>query len=372
MAEQKTTAVQQARAKAQAGERLTKEDALSLYEDNDLLFLAKCARATQERASGRNVYYTVNRHINLTNICSSNCPLCAFQVEQGDKRGYVMEHDDIAKVLEQAKHTRHLSEIHIVSALHPDKPFNYYVDVVKQVREALPKADVKAFTPVEVVNFSKTTGKPIREVLEILQKAGLDSLPGGGAEILSDRVRQIICPKKATTAEWLETMRTAHELGIRTNCSMMYGHIETIEERVDHLLLLRELQDETHGFQAFMLFPFHPAHTKLGDEYHLQRVGSWEDMKMLALSRLVLDNVAHFKAFWVMLTLPIAQLALGFGADDLDGTIGEEKIIHAAGARTNTGITRTTLKKIIRETGYTPVERDTFYQAIVDDEEVQA
>ena len=365
----RSAAVLEARRKAESGDRLTKEDALALYEDNDLLFLAKCARAAKERKSGKNVYYTVNRHINLTNICSSNCPLCAFQVEQGDKRGYVMEHDDIARVLEQAKATRNLTEIHIVSALHPDKPLDYYVDVVKQVRKALPKADVKAFTPVEIVNFAKTSGMTIREVLQVLQEAGLDSLPGGGAEILSDRVRQIICPKKATTAEWLETMRTAHELGIRTNCSMMYGHIETIEERIDHLLLLRGLQDETGGFQAFMLFPFHPAHTKLGEEHHLQRVGSWEDMKMLALSRLVLDNVDHFKACWIMLTMPIAQLALGFGADDLDGTIGEEKIIHAAGAKTNTGITRSTLKKIIRETGYVPVERDTFYRAIPDQDD---
>lgn len=365
-------AVEAARHKAEMGQRLTKEDALALYADNDLLFLARCARAAKERQSGRSVYYTVNRHINLTNICRANCPLCAFQVEQGNARGYVMEHDDIARVLAQAKATPHLTEIHIVSALHPDKPFQYYVDVVKQVRAALPGVDVKAFTPVEIVNFAHETGQSIREVLEILQQAGLDSLPGGGAEILSDRVREIICPKKATTAEWLATMRTAHELGIRTNCSMMYGHIETIEERIDHLLALRALQDETHGFQAFMLFPFHPAHTQLGEEQHLQRVGSWEDMKMLALSRLVLDNVAHFKAFWIMLTLPIAQLALGFGADDLDGTIGEEKIIHAAGARTQTGITRTQLQAIIRETGYEPVERDTFYQPVHFDEETQA
>ena len=208
------------------------------------------------------------------------------------------------------------------------------------------------------------TGKSIREILTLLKEDGLDSLPGGGAEILSDRVRQIICPKKATTAEWIETMKTAHSLGIRTNASIMYGHVETIEERLQHLITIREIQDETGGFQAFMLFPFHPAHTKLGAEYHLQRVGAWEDMKMMALSRLILDNIDHVKAFWIMLTMPVAQLALGFGADDLDGTIGEEKIIHAAGARTKTGITRTQLEKIIREAGYEPVERDTFYRPI--------
>ena len=358
------TSINEARARAEAGERLSLADALALYEDNDLLFLAKCARAAKERKSGRKVFYTVNRHINLTNVCSSNCPLCAFQVEAGDKRGFVLETADIDRMLAEAKQVKNLSEVHIVSALHPDRPFDYYVQVIRQVKTALPQVDVKAFTPVEIVNFAKMTGKSIREILLILQAAGLDSLPGGGAEILSDRVRQIICPKKATTAEWIETMKTAHALGIRTNASIMYGHVETIEERLQHLFTLRDIQDETQGFQAFMLFPFHPANTKLGSEYQLKRTGSWEDMKMMALSRLILDNIDHVKAFWIMLTMPIAQLALGFGADDLDGTIGEEKIIHAAGAQTNTGITRTTLEQMIRETGYEPVERDTFYQEV--------
>ena len=341
--------MQRARAKAEAGERLTLADALALYEDKDLLFMAKCARRMKEAKSGKKVFYTVNRHINLTNICSANCPLCAFQVKDGDKRGFVLETDDVERILDSAKELKNLSEIHIVSALHPDKDFDYYKNIVRQVRAALPEADVKAFTPVEIVNFAKISGKSILEVLTELKEAGLDSLPGGGAEILSDRVREIICPKKATTNEWLEVMRTAHKLGIRTNASIM---------------TLRDLQDETHGFQAFMLFPFHPEHTELGEERGLKRVGSWEDMKMLALSRLILDNFDHIKAFWIMLTMPIAQLALGFGADDLDGTIGEEKIIHAAGAKTNTGITRTDLEKFIRETGYEPVQRDTFYREV--------
>lgn len=359
-----TNEIKIARERAARGERLTLTDALALYEDNDLLFLAKCARAMKEKKSGKKVFYTVNRHINLTNICTSNCPLCAFQVEAGDKRGFTLEMADIDRILADAKNTRNLSEVHIVSALHPDKDFSYYVDVVRRVKQALPEVDVKAFTPVEVVNFAKISGKSIREVLEILQAAGLDSLPGGGAEILNDRVRAIICPKKATADEWEEVMRTAHSLGIRTNASMMFGHVETIEERLQHLFRLRAIQDDTAGFQAFMLFPFHPENTELGDTHAIKRVGSWEDLKMLALSRLILDNIDHFKAFWIMLTLPIAQLALGFGADDLDGTIGEEKIIHAAGAKTSTGITRTTLEKIIRETGYEPVERDTFYRAV--------
>ena len=236
--------------------------------------------------------------------------------------------------------------------------------MLRLIKEHFPTITIHSFTATEIQHFAREAGLSILETLKRLQAAGLDSLPGGGAEILSDRVRQIICPKKATTAEWIETMKTAHSLGIRTNASIMYGHVETIEERLQHLITIREIQDETGGFQAFMLFPFHPAHTKLGEEYHLQRVGAWEDMKMMALSRLILDNIDHVKAFWIMLTMPVAQLALGFGADDLDGTIGEEKIIHAAGARTKTGITRTQLEKIIREAGYEPVERDTFYQPI--------
>lgn len=356
------TTIARARARAEAGERLTLEDALALYEENDLLFLAACARAAKERASGRNVFYTVNRHINLTNICSSNCPLCAFQVEKGDARGYVLSLEDLDQRLAAAAKVPELSEIHIVSALHPEEPFSYYVDVVRAVRAALPGVEIQAFTPVEIVNFAKMTARPVKSILEELQAAGLDGLPGGGAEIFAERVRRIICPKKATAAEWLETMRAAQALGIRTNASMMYGHVETVRERIEHLLAIRDLQDETGGFQAFLLFPFHPAHTKLGEERQLTRVGAWEDLKMMALSRLVLDNVPHMKAFWVMLTLPIAQLALGFGADDLDGTIGEEKIIHAAGAQTGTGITKARLAAMIREAGYEPVERDAWYE----------
>lgn len=356
--------IQTAREKAMAGERLSLADAMALYEENDLLFLADAARRAKERKSGKKVFYTVNRHINLTNVCSSNCPLCAFQVEEGDARGFTLEKADVERILADAKQTKNLSEVHIVSALHPDKPFSYYRDIVQMVKAALPAVDVKAFTPVEIVNFAKLEHRSVEAILRELKEAGLVSLPGGGAEILSDRVREIICPKKATRAEWIETMKTAHKLGIRTNASMMYGHVETAEERIEHLLALRDIQDETGGFQAFMLFPFHPAHTKLAEEYEITRAGSWEDLKMLALSRLVLDNVDHFKAFWVMLTLPIAQLALGFGADDLDGTIGEEKIIHAAGAKTGTGITKAHLRILIKEAGYLPVERDTFYHEI--------
>ncbi len=353
-----------ARKKAASGERLTKEDALALYEDNDLLSLAHWARMVKKRKSGNKIFYIINRHINLTNICSSNCPLCAFQCKSDDNRGYTLEIEDIEKMIDEIKKDKTVSEIHIVSALHPTKPFEYYVEVIKVIKKALFDIEIRAFTPVEIVNFSKHSSKSISEILEILTKAGINSLLGGGAEIFSERVRKIICPNKATAEEWLYVMKTAHQLGLKSNASIMYGHIETIEERIEHLLKLRDLQDETGGFQAFLMFPFHPNNTELGKKYNLKRVGAWEDLKMIALSRLILDNFDHIKAFWVMLTLPIAQLAMAFGADDLDGTIGEEKIIHAAGSKEFSGITRNSLKKIIKETGYEPVECDSFYNQI--------
>lgn len=337
--------------------RLSKAEALELYNRNDLLTLARAARAVKERKSGNKIFYRINRHINLTNVCSSNCPLCAFQCRAGDQRGYVLERDDIEKILDDARSVDGLSEIHIVSALHPTKPFDYYVDVIRQVRRALPTVEIQAFTPVEIINFVRLTGSSIEQILLTLIDAGLDGLPGGGAEIFSSRVREIICPRKATADEWLDVMRTAHRLKLKTNASMMYGHVETIEERIDHLFRLRALQDETGGFQSFLMFPFHPANTELGKKFDLKPVGAWKNLKMLALARLVLDNFDHFKAFWIMLTLPIAQLALAFGADDLDGTIGEERIINAAGSTEGTSITRTKLERLIREAGYEPTLR---------------
>ena len=353
--------LERAKEKISSGERLNFEEILALYEDNDLLYLAESARRVKESKSGKKIFYTINRHINLTNVCKANCPLCAFQCRSGDNRAFTLELADVEKILRDSAQVK---EIHIVSSLHPDKNFDYYLDAVKLVKKILPHVGINAFTPVEIVNFSKISGKSFSEVLSELICAGVTSLAGGGAEILSERVREIICPKKCSADEWLEVMRTAHKLGLKTNASIMYGHIETIEERIEHLIKLRNLQDETGGFMAMMLFPFHPENTELGKQFNLRRVGSWEDLKMLALSRLVLDNFAHFKAFWIMLTLPIAQLALNFGADDLDGTIGEEKIIHAAGAKSSAGITRQRLEKIILECGYQPVERDSFYNEI--------
>jgi len=345
--------------KVRCGTRLNFAEALALYQSDDLLQLASLAKIVKERKSGNNVYYNVNRHINLTNICVSECPLCAFGCTAEHERAFVLELTDVTRILRQtALDTPDISEIHMVSALHPDKLFSYYEDIVRSVKEILPNVHLKAFTPVEIVHFAKISGLTIHTVLVRLQAAGLDSLPGGGAEILDDNVRKIICPNKATTAEWIEVITTAHRLGLPTNATMLYGHIETVEQRIRHLITLREIQDQTAGFQAFVAFPFHPANTGFTE---IKRATSWEDLKMIALARLVLDNFDHIKAFWMMLTLPIAQLALTFGADDLDGTVVEEKIIHAAGATTKTGITKSEIIDLVAETGYNAVERDTFY-----------
>lgn len=353
---------QTARDKAAAGERLNFAEAMELCNNADLLELATWARLAKERKSGQNVYYNVNRHINLTNICVSGCPLCAFACDEEDERGYIMTESAVVDLLKKTiERTPSLREVHMVSALHPSKNFDYYLNIVRAVKRTLPQVHLKAFTPVEIVHFAKISQKSVEEVLCELKAAGLDSLPGGGAEILDDTVRNKICPKKANTVEWIHTIRTAHKLGILTNATMLYGHIETEEQRLKHLFTLRDIQDETGGFQAFVSFPFHPANTQLKD---LKRVSAWEDLKWLAISRLVLDNVDHIKAFWMMLTMPIAQLALSFGADDLDGTVEEERIIHAAGAATKRGTTKETIRRLISETGYIPVERDTFYQPV--------
>ena len=346
-----------AREKISVGERLNFDEIIALYEENNLLYLAESARRVKERKSGNKIFYTINRHLNLTNICSANCPLCAFQCHSGDEKAFTLELDDVEKILRESQSVEGLNEIHIVSALHPHKTFDYYLDVVKLTKKILPNVRIAAFTPVEIANFADKSNKTYEEILMTLKNCGVTNLLGGGAEIFSPRVREIICPKKISAETWLEIMRTAHKLGLKSNASMLYGHIETIEERVEHLLKLRDLQDETGGFQSMLLFPFQPLNTELGKKFNLQRVGAWEDLKMTAITRLTLDNFDNLKSFWVMLTMPVAQLSLAFGADDLGGTIGEEKIIHAAGVSTRKNISVAELEKIIRETGCIPAQR---------------
>ena len=338
-------------------ERLNFDEILALYEENNLLYLAESARKFKEFKSGKKVFYTINRHINLTNICSSNCPLCAFQCRSGDEKSFTLELDEVEKILRESQKISDLNEIHIVSALHPNKNFDYYLEVVKLTKKILPKVRIAAFTPVEIANFAEKSNKSYEKILITLKKYGVTNILGGGAEIFSSRVREIICPKKISGEKWLEIMKIAHKIGLKSNASILYGHIETIEERIEHLIKIRELQDETGGFQTFLLFPFQPQNTELGKKFKLQRVGAYEDLKFLAITRLTLDNFENIKSFWVMMTMPIAQLSLAFGADDLGGTIGEEKIIHAAGVSTRKNISRSELEKIIFETGYKAVQR---------------
>jgi aminodeoxyfutalosine synthase len=347
-------------AKVENGIRLSRSEALTLMHSDDIIYLGQLASKVKERKTDNYAYFNVNRHINLTNICVSRCKFCAFSRDKTDHDAYTMT---IEEVLEAAQSERHLgiTELHIVSGLHPDLPFDYYLEIISCLKKAMPQIHIQAFTAVEINYFSKISNLPVREVLIRLKEAGLGSLPGGGAEILNSRIREAVCPKKASAKDWLGIMRTAHNLGIKSNATMLYGHIETLEERIDHLLALRSLQDETGGFQSFIPLPFHPRNTQLT---YIKKPTAFENLRMLAVSRLVLDNFPHIKAFWIMLGLKVAQLSLLFGVDDLDGTVVEEKITHAAGAETDQSISREELLDLISSTGKVPVERDTLYNVI--------
>ncbi len=341
--------------------RLDKKDALFLYESNDLLTLGELANYKKHQKSGKTVFFNVNRHINLTNICISRCKFCAFGVDEDGKGGpYIMSPDEALEFAGQAVPLG-ITEFHVVSAMHPKKDFAYYLEVIRKLHETYPDIHIQAFTAVEIFHFSKISNLSIKEVLLKLQKVGLGSIPGGGAEILNDDIRQELCPRKANSEEWLEVHRVAHNLGIKTNCTMLYGHIETIEDRVNHMISLRELQDEAPGFQSFIPLPFLPDNTRLE---HITRTSAIDDIKTIAISRLMLDNIDHIKAFWVMLGIPIAQVSLNFGADDIDGTIVEERIMHAAGASGGRGITKSDIIHLINDAGFIPTERDTLYNVI--------
>ncbi|MBE0446654.1 MAG: aminofutalosine synthase MqnE [Actinobacteria bacterium] len=343
-----------------SGERLSRDEGIALYGINDILFLGALARYVKEKKTGNYAYFNVNRHINLTNVCISRCKFCAFSADKDDLHAYTMT---LEEVLDRALEAPKLgaTELHIVSGLHSDLPFDYYLEVISECKKALPDIHIQAFTAVEIDYFAQIIGLSIREVLEKLKEAGLGSMPGGGAEIFSGRVRGLTCEKKASGERWLEVMRTAHELGLRSNATMLYGHVETIEERIDHLIKLRELQDETGGFQSFIPLPFHPDNTSLAD---IKRTTAFDDMKTFTISRLILDNFDHIKAFWIMVGLKLAQLSLDFGVDDLDGTVVEEKITHSAGAQTEESIEKEELVRLIKDAGRTPVERDTLYNVI--------
>jgi aminodeoxyfutalosine synthase len=343
-----------------AGERLSAEDGLALYESHDLLAIGWLANHIREQRHGNVCYFNINRHINPTNVCVAHCRLCAFGRSPDAPGAYTFALDEIwsraaGGVAEGA------TEFHIVGGLHPDLPFEYYLDLIRGLKQRFPQVHLKAFTMVEVGYYARISKLSIRDTLVKMKEAGVDSLPGGGAEIFHPRVRKIICDHKVSGQMWLQIARTAHEVGLRSNATMLYGHIENAEERVDHLLQLRELQDKTHGFVAFIPLAFHPANTALS---HLPNPTGFDDLKTIAISRLLLDNFEHIKAYWIMLTPRIAQVAVRFGANDLDGTVVEEKIYHDAGATTPEHLSRAELERLIRAAGRVPVERDTLYNRV--------
>lgn len=347
-------------AKVRAQERLDFADGVALYRSPDLLGVGYLANLVRERLHGNRAFYIVNQHINYSNICINGCKFCAFGKEKGDPLAYEMTLEDIlAKVEERLSEP--ITEIHIVGGLHPELPFSYYVDMLRAIKALRPTVHLQAFTAVEIHHLAEIAGLSIAETLQALKEAGLGSLPGGGAEVFSPRIRQSLCAKKLSPEGWLAVCQTAHRLGLHTNATMLYGHLETIEERVDHLLKLRAAQDETGGFLAFIPLAFHAANTQLPE---LPATTGFDDLKNLAVARLLLDNFPHIKAFWIMIGPKIAQLSLSFGADDIDGTVIEERITHMAGAQTAQGLTRDELHHLIREAGREPVERDTIYNII--------
>ena len=334
---------------------------MALYRSPDLLAVGWLANHVREARHGDVCYYNVNRHINPTNVCVAHCRLCAFGRDPDAAGAYTYALEEIWQRADEGVRAG-ATEFHMVGGLHPDLPFEYFLDLMRGLKQRCPQVHLKAFTMVEVGYFSRIAKLSVREVLVALKNAGVDSLPGGGAEIFNPRVRRVICDHKTSGRQWLDIARTAHQVGLRSNATMLYGHIESEEERVEHLLLLRELQDETHGFVAFIPLAFHPANTALA---HLPGPTGFDDLRAIAVSRLLLDNFDHIKAYWVMLTPRIAQIALRFGADDLDGTVVEEKIYHDAGAKTAEFTPRSELERLIRAAGRTPVERDTLYRRVV-------
>lgn len=349
--------------KVEAEQRLTIEDGLFLDQQADLLDLGDLANRVRERKNGNFAYYNTNIHLNPTNVCVYRCRFCAFRADLKDKKAYAFTDDMIRERVEEARQ-QGATEIHVVGGLHHQKKFDWYLNIIRVIHETDPQIHIKGWTAVEINWFSHITKKPFDWVLQQLLDAGLGSMPGGGAEIFDETVRRQLCEHKADSEKWIEIHRAAHNLGIRTNATMLYGHVEQAEHRIDHLNRLRILQDETGGFQTFIPLAFHPDNTKLDN---IPKPTGQMDLRIMALSRLMLDNFDHIKAYWVMLGEKTAQVALGFGADDLDGTVIHETIYHDAGAETPQGLTVEQIHRMIEETGRIPVERDTLYRKVVRD-----
>jgi aminodeoxyfutalosine synthase len=355
----------QIRDKVRAQEPLSFEDGVALYQHPNLMEVGALANEVRERLHGDRTYFNRNFHINATNVCVASCMFCSFaRLKEGDADAHTMSHEEAWQRLQKRVDAGEaVTEIHIVNGLHDQLPFSYYTELLRGLKRIKPDIHLKAFTAVELFYYHQHYGMPVAQVLQELRAAGLDSLPGGGAEIFAPRVRKKICDDKATGDQWLDVHRTAHQMGLRSNCTMLYGTIETLEERVDHMMQLRALQAETNGFQTFIPLAFHPENNSL---MKLPAPTGVEDLRNYAVARLLLHNIPHIKAYWVMLGVKTAQTALWFGADDLDGTVQEERIYHMAGAETPQTLTPDEIVRIIINAGRTPVERDTLYNVIAE------
>jgi aminodeoxyfutalosine synthase len=346
--------------KVRAGERLTFEDGVRLFRAPDLFAVGRLANFVREKKNGHRAYYVRNMHLNYTNVCVFDCHFCSFYRKEGQEGAWEMDLEAVFAYAAKARFER-LNELHIVGGVHPRLPFEYYLEMLRGLKERYPELHLKAFTATEIDHLTKISKKPADRVLVELREAGLDSLPGGGAEIFAPRVWSQICSGKARPERWLEIHRAWHRLGGRSTATMLYGHIETDEERVDHMLRLRALQDETGGFTAFIPLAFQVENNRLS---RLPRPTAQTDLRVHAVARLLLDNFDHIKAYWVMTGLKMAQILLSWGADDIDGTIVEERIVHMAGAESPLGVTEEELRALIREAGREPVRRDTLYRPL--------
>jgi aminodeoxyfutalosine synthase len=349
------------------GARLTAEDALVLYETPDLLGLGHLADVANQRKNGDRVFFSANQHLNPTNVCilRSTCVFCSFARMPKEDGAYTRTLDEVFAEAEQARGAP-TTEFHIVGGLHPKLPLSYYTDMIRGLRARHPGVHIKALTAVEIAHLARIEKCSTREVLIALQQAGLTSLPGGGAEVFSTAVRATIAERKLTGEEWIRVHREAHQLGIPTNCTMLYGHVETTADRVEHLTMLRNLQDETSGFLTYIPLAYHPDHNELGED--LGRVGSattgYEDLRNIAVGRLFLDNVPHVKTHWPMVTPFLSQIALSFGCDDVEGTVVYERVYHEAGAHTEMHMPYRSLVELIRGAGKRPVERNSRYEVV--------
>ena len=348
------------REKVESGVRISDAEALALFESNELLAIGELAALANRKKNGDRVFFNVNRHINYTNLCVNRCKFCAFSKEAGEPGEYTLALQDVRNKVQEAADAG-ATEIHIVGGLHPELPFDFYLQMLRSIKEVSNRLHIKAFTAVEIDYFSELADLSVVQVIEALKAAGLDSLPGGGAEILGQTVRDQICPEKISGARWLEVTELVHNAGLKSNATMLFGHLEAHQDRVEHLRLLRELQDKTGGFQTFIPLAFQPDNTRVPGA---KGVGGVDALKTLAVSRLYLDNFQHVKAYWVMLGLKIAQTALCFGVNDLDGTVVEEKIGHDAGADSPQALSKDGIIELIRKAGRTPVERDTLYNEL--------